>query len=231
MQGCLCAESSPGVCTTSAWTHQLWITACQSTRLYKGSWSSSRSQDFPWFAGDRCGNFWHARCYVMTCGTTVTTYDTAAWVSVAGSSGWNIKKNTQQKPKCEKKPTPTPASTAISIYTEEKGADQATSVTDTLFSSLMKCPDNFNSKELLSRKNLYSFPPFTCARSPPRVAAFANIVYSLEPRTEEHCRLVLFHRQKGNSSICLTLLIGCIFLVSWKTSSGLKIIFNKVDSA
>lgn len=46
-----------------------------------------------------------------------------------------------------KTPPPTPASTAISIYTEEKGADQATSVTDTLFSSLMKCPYNFNSKE------------------------------------------------------------------------------------
>lgn len=123
MQGCLCAENSPGICTTSAWTDQLWSTACQSTQLYKGSWSSSRSQDFPWFAGDRCGNFWHARCYVMTCGTTVTTYDTAAWVSVAGSSGWNIKKKkTQQnKPKCENSPPHSCINSNLNLHRRKGG--------------------------------------------------------------------------------------------------------------
>lgn len=75
---------------------------------------------FPWFTGDSCRNSRHARCYMMTCGTTVTAYETAAWISVAGSSGWNIKNKHEKNP----------VSSTISIYKEEKGDNMATSVTD-----------------------------------------------------------------------------------------------------
>lgn len=60
----------------------------------------------------------------------------------------------------------------------------------------------------------------------PSVAAFANTAYSFEPRTEEHCRLLFFHRQGGNLSICLAALTGGVFPLRLKPSSRLKITLN-----